>query len=247
MRIALGGIVMNTNVPDSNGATWLCTGLEGWDSAEPSISKEAFATKDGVVRARSTYSSRALVLEGICKVSGDAYWDAYNDLTGVLGNLNRTVMLVVDEGPIRKYLDVYRAGRIQKEIKVGHFAFNVPLTAPDPIKYGDAVTVSIAAGSVQTINNIGNYPSNRILVTASSAGKFRIRNNDQSAVVHSGGDSVRSGTVFDFRKRTVTKGGTNRYHELALSSTWWTLDPGTNRIGNFGDKTVTLTYRPAWI
>lgn len=251
MKIVLGDIEMSTNVADIDGSVWLATGLEGWDSPDVRGGANDYAGKDGAALTRSTHAPRALVLQGICKtVGGEAgFWKAYNRLTGVTGILSGMIDLQVTED-VDKTMRVRKNGKIRKQIKPAHFVFEVPLTAPNPAKYGAEVSVNIAPGGTVVVNNgsVGyNYLSEGVRVVATTTGTLKVTNSTQGKTVSSGTKSVVATTEVDFRERTIMLGDLNRYFQLATTSNWWSLNPGANTIKNEGTAAITLYTRPAWI
>lgn len=246
MRIQLHDQVFGTD-PDSDGIYWLVTELDGWDSPAVRVSTLDPTYRPGSVLAYATYGSRAMTLRGVIKAPTETlFWKAYNRLLEITNNPMQAREFMVDEMDVRKTLYVVRSGNIrQKFVGVGASTFEVPLTAHDPIKYGEPVTTTIGSGATKSVVNPGNAISRHIVVGAQGDGTLALSTGGASLTT--GGTSVGAGTVADFRARTLYLNGVNRYSQLHPMSSWWGLQPGANALANAGSTGVSITYRPAWV
>lgn len=245
MKIVLNDIEMSTGVADSDGSLWYVTEMEGWESPPTRLSSIDPSTKHGAVLTEGLYGARAVVLKGVCKATSEAnFWKAYNHLLGSTSGLGVPFDLTVSED-IDKRLGVVRSGNIRQAFKgIGTFEFEVPLLAPDPLKYEVTETsTTIGAGGTATITNAGNFSTYPVIT---SGGDVSVENFTTALTVFTAA-AVPSGTVFDTLNRTIYSGATNNYEKIAPSSTWWTLLPGANEIRNHGSASATITHHNAWI
>lgn len=247
--MTLGAITFNNGVPDANGALWYVSEWEGWDSPNLRQSFVEPTSRHGSVLSESLLGVRALSIQGICKAPTEsAFWASYNRLLGVAANLKTPTTFTVQED-VLKTLYVVRSGEVRNRFKgVNAFEFEVPLSAPDPLKYGNAVgPVAIGASGSQVLTNAGTFSSWNLVVTATSSGTIDLTNNLTGQTLTTSGTSVDSGTVYDFNARTAYSGNVNRYFQLAANSQWWGLGSGANTIQNNGTAPVSITYRSAWV
>lgn len=122
----------------------------------------------------------------------------------------------------------------------------MPLLALDPLKYPVTPTSTlILAGTSGNLVNNGTFPSSRIQVTADEDGIVSLKNMQSGGIFRANG--TEDGTIFDFRRRTAYSGGENRYSDLASTSVWWDLAPGTTEVQNNGTADVSTIYYPAFI
>lgn len=249
MRINYDGLILGDGqnaTTDSYGATWLSTAITGWESMPSRLSSLDYTMRHGGVTANPTYGPKPLGLSGVCKVPNEeVFWFSYNLLLGMAADLKTSRPLTITEGTVEKTIDVVRGAEPRFKIMPAHFTWDISFTAFDPLKYGEPVTASIAAGATATIVNDGNIESPRVLLTATGAGRVMAR-HEESQVLLASRPAVSSGTVIDLRARTVYLGAENRHFQLSPSSSWWMLDPGSNSITNEGDAPLSITYRPAW-
>lgn len=249
MRIDLHGLPFNDEIPNTNGSLWYVTGMEGWDSPDLRQSFQDPTSRHGSVMTESMLGSRAVVLEGVVKSPNEtAFWAAYNRLNGLTNNLFQPRFLKVYEVPTPKQVAYIRGGAVRMSmIGMSSFTFEVPLICPDPLKYASApLTVSLLAGATATITGEGSFEAYPV-VTMSAAGTFALENVTTGQRTTTGTNVLPSGTVIDFKKRTVMSGAVNLYTALQPSSVWWALQPGPNQITNFGGTAVSVQYQDAWI
>lgn len=136
LKITLGDFDFNTDIADSSGSFWYITAMEGWDSPALRQSFGQPTSRHGGVLLESLMDTRALTLTGVCKATSEsAFWTAYNGLLGRTNNLVVPVDLIVYE-TVPKKCGVIRGGQVRIDIIGGSaFTFEIPLIAPDPLKY----------------------------------------------------------------------------------------------------------------
>lgn len=247
MKMVLNTIEMNTGVADSNGALWYMTGIEGWDAPSLRQGQIEPSSRHGNVPTVNLLGARALVLTGVCKTTGGeaGFWKAYNRLQGETAHLATPVPLIGTED-VDKVCMVLRAGTPKTTIKPGSFEFEVPLTAPDPLKYATtSTTVSIAPGQTKTLVNAGTFDSDRITALNTSQGTTRLTHVGTGRYVAT--DTVPINSAFDYQTRTVMGNSINQYGQVASSSIWWALQPGSNQIRNDGAVAMSLNFYSAWV
>ena len=247
MQFTLGSIDFNTGTPDQNGALWFLDKVEGWDSPPQRIQTVEPSSRHGSISTQNLLGARALVLGGVCKTSGgvNGYWAAYNNLLGATAALGVPITLTGYED-VAKSLQVTRAQEVRIEMGVGSFRFEVPMSAADPVKYGDTQTIiTVNPGSTVALVNTGTFDSAKMTGTMKGTGTLRLTHQETGRYVSL--DTLPTDAVLDFNDRTVEdSGGVNLYGQMSASSQWWTVPPGTSHVVNSGTAGVTLTYYSAW-
>jgi hypothetical protein len=251
MIVELDGLVFNDDIPDPDGTLWYVTGLEGWDSPGLRQSVVAPTSRHGGVVAVALLDARALVLKGIVKATSTPnFWKAWHGLQGQTNNIYDTKTFRVTEGAVERESGVVRAGNLRYEmLGMNAFQFELPLTAPDPLKYDpNPVETTLAAGATVTLTNNGSFVTERVTLTASANGHVNVVNNefgDRGVVTN---QEVPAATTFDALTRDVrSPEGRNLYGNLSPMSSWWGLQPGENSIKNWGTETVYVTHYHAWL
>lgn len=246
MKVVIGDITMDNTV-DDNGCQWIVTAMDGWESPDVRQVTPDFASRDGLARGLSTYGGRPMNFEGICKTPNEAaFWKSYNRLLGLSGNLTSPFNVTVSED-VDKYVSCIRAQGLKAPVTPGYFAFTLPLIVTHPLKYQTtSVTAQINGGASAVLTNNGNYPSMYIRVTLTSNGTLKLK-NAKSGLRLVSTKTMTSGTVLDFKDRTVLLNDADRYGQLSPLSDWWTLAEGDTTIQNNGTANVSVEYRSAWI
>lgn len=250
MKVELDDLVFNEDAADSDGVYWYITDLVGWDS--PGLRQTGIdpSSRHGTSIAKGLLDARAMTLKGVVKAPTlEGFYNAQHGLQGRLNSLFDTCPLKVTEEIVR-VVDVVRAGPVRtRMLGMLAFEFEAPLIAPDPLKYTASPTsTTIAAGATKTITNAGNFPSERFKVTTAAEGDVQVANLTVGTRGLLTDTPVESGTVFDFRARTVkTADERNLYSALAPASTWWALQPGANSVKNDSDVNITFAHYPAWL
>jgi hypothetical protein len=246
MKIVLNDIEMNTGVADTGGALWYVDGLDGWDSPNLRQSTLDPTTKHGTLLTEALLGARAVTLRGVCKAPDeDGFWAAYNRLLGATSGLGVPFDLTVSEN-VDKRLGVVRGGPVRQAISgLGSFTFEVPLLAPDPLKYATVPTsTEIAADGQAPVVNAGTFVS---FPTLTASGRVEVENFTTALTLTTGTQTVPAGTEIDTLRRTIYAGTVNLYEKISPLSVWWGLQPGDNTVRNHGTATVTVTHYDAWV
>jgi hypothetical protein len=139
VRIDLGDPAIEFNVPnaDADGIYWYVTEFEGWDS--PNVRQEQLepTMRNGVIFTINLYGDQPMSLKGVVKApSTEMFWVAYKKILAVTSNLAVPFPIKVYEtDESGEQMMVKRAGKVLNRMIGGNaFEFEVPLTAPDPVK-----------------------------------------------------------------------------------------------------------------
>ena len=242
--ITLGPIEMNTGTPDSDVSLWYVDGMEGWDSPALRQSTLDPTSRHGTVVTEALLGARSVVLSGVCKAAGEeGLWNSYNRLLGVTAGLAVEFDLVVGEN-VPKRLGVVRGGNPRIDIQPGHFKFEVPLLAQDPLKYAvDPTTETVPTSGSVALTNVGTFST---LPQITTSGDVEVENFTTALTLRTS-LPVSSGTTFDARTRTAFAGTDDQYSKLSPTSVWWSLLPGANEIRNHGSDDVDIIFHSAWI
>lgn len=250
MIVDLDGLVFNTYEPDGNGTFWYVTGLDGWDSPGLRQTVAEPTSRHGDVLAKSLLGPRPMTLRGIVKSTTlDGHYLSQQQLQGQANNIAVTKPFRVTED-IQREVKVYRAGHLRMSpAGLRAFSFELPLTAPDPLKYAvQGTTVTINSNQTKTVTNDGNFVTERYLLTALATGHVRVANLTISELGIRTDQEVENGTTFNCLARSVRDpDGLQVYSSLSPASTWWGLQPGDNQVHNKGGVNVSMTYFPAWL
>jgi hypothetical protein len=265
----LGGIDFNTGTVIDN-AQWWITDLIGWDSPELRISQADLTSIHGIALGDTTWAGRSVSLVGVAKTTGGeiGFWNARNSLMKKL-QISTDLTLQVDEKPIAKVLTVRLAGPIRMSLNPGNFQFEIPLVAPDPVKYSTVTSSSTVYGDYYdplnsyAINNNGSFETYPVIQVITGGFNIVIGNRTLMTVGKTDESVVPPGLVFnhlpdnitiDMKKHTLTYAdGISYYFALVQSkSSWWHLAPGTNVInvassGGGPRPKMTVQFKNAWI
>lgn len=251
MKFVLDDLAFNTDTPDAQGVYWYVQAFEGWDS--PPVRSVAVepSSRHGSVLARTSLGPRALTMSGLVKApNSDEFYKAYNYLLGKTSMIFKPVFLTVSE-EIDRIIAVVRAAEVRLDFMgVNAFAFQIPLTAYDPLKYNTTVTsTSIPVGQTKTITNIGNFISEAVTVTVGAGGGYPgVANLTYDDVGIRTDQGLGAGAIFNLSERVVrNSNGKNKYGALAPSSAWWGLQSGANQVKNTGNVAVTVKHYSAWL
>lgn len=248
MIVTLNGLTLNDDIPDGSGVLWYLTGLEGWDSPDIKSASVDPTSRHGSVIAKGLLAARALTLTGLCK--SPTLNEHYASLQRLQGYVAQTVVPFPMTGAedVVRGLDVVRAGRVRTApAGLRAFTFDIPLIAPDPLKYAVTPVVTVInAGATVALTNAGNFTSERYTVTADADGVVSLSNSAYGEGRLVTADVVASGTVFDALDRTVTSGG-RPIQALSPHAVWPGLVPGSNSITNHGTAAVSITHRSVWL
>lgn len=171
-NIILGDFVFNTI--DEFGVTWVITDIEGWwNHPTPEVPDIQRGWGDGSYDVQGKYLARSLTLSGVFLVSDPSKVEAARDRLIAATNLvYKGAWLKTGNNPIRASW-VRLAGEVSINTvnARGRTEFEIPLRAPDPIKYSwnDAdpdgyeyleipvKNSATGASGIGTVTNIGNY------------------------------------------------------------------------------------------
>lgn len=170
--IILGDFILNTI--DDYGVVWVVTDIEGWwtpPAAEMPDIPRGFG--DGSYDVQGRYAARSFVIKGVFLTPDPSMVEAARErLTAAADLVYRGTWFLVGSNPIRaSFVRLSDGVKIQTVNPRGRTEFEIPLRAPDPIKYawndaqpdgyeifeipaakfGDPLTGS------GVITNIGNY------------------------------------------------------------------------------------------
>lgn len=250
--VDLDGLTFNGTNPDSDGVYWYVTALDGWDSPETRASTVDPSSRHGQVLAKALLQSRAMTLTGLVKAPTEAlFYEARSTLQGQVNNIGAVKRMTVTEERAR-WVDVYRAAGLRMRLAgMSAFTFELPLTAPDPLKYNvTPTTVNIPAGGTVSVTNLGDFPSeNWYITTLSLSGGIYLQNETLSgtpAVLTA--RNVPTGAIANAVNRTLKAAdGSLLYSSLSPLSQWFSLQPGNNALHNRGTTTLSFTYYSAWL
>lgn len=243
LRVDLGGVEFNSGNPDADGNVWWMTEFDGWDSPDLRQVLVEPTGQHGSHIASATFAARAIVIGGVVKSpTQEAFWQAYSKVSAITNHLHSTIDMTVQEIPYTKRLAVARGGRPRKQIRVAHIEFELPLLAPDPLKYNNDESSDVLPGTIANAGDFETYP----LLTLTAGGDYTIINTTQGAGASLVIEGAPAGAVVDMRKRTVELGGVDYYNTVQPQSVWWALLPGDNIITVTGGA-ADIAWRDAWL
>lgn len=243
--VTVNDIEMNTGIPDSDGSLWYVDGIDGWDSPALRQSTLEPTSKHGSILTETLLGTRAVTVSGLCKCHGTSgYWASKNHLLGSTSGLGVAFDLRVEEDVIKR-LGVVRGGEVRITYFPGNFRFEIPLLAPDPLKYAVATSiVDIPGGEgTEVVVSTGTFAT---FPTITTSGLVNIENFSVGLTLRTM-EAAPDDTVFDMHERTVYSDDVNNYGLLSPLSFWWSLQPGENEIRNHGTEDASMTYHDAWV
>jgi hypothetical protein len=255
----------------------------GLDSAEVRESADLLVEGDGGVHGSFYFGRRPVVLEGIIDPTPDPSRDfrdvAGVPVTlepGEVANkrINRlqrvTRAMAADmrlrwtaaNGPtvevaLRRQQPLRIAGRLPKTFQAAMIAADPRILRASTSNAAGAV-VTTETGSVSAKND-GNAPAPAVVTVRAGAGgtvtgPINLRNLATGQAVRVDLNlSASQVLVVDFRARTVTVDGGNRYDAVNFAaSSWWDLAPGDNPLrvvaaAITGAPTFDVSWRDAWL
>lgn len=241
----LAGVNFN-GAADVNGTQWLMEELEGYDSPPVKTIIVEGTNRNGGVVASALLGPRPMTIRGLAKATSEAnFWTAYDGLSDALGSFFATQTLQVTEGGsgVVKRLGVITATGLRKKFHgTGSFRFEIPLMAPDPLKYSDALSTTALPATVVNTGNFETYP----VITLTAGGNYVLANTTQGAGAVITITGAPAGTLLDLNNRTAYSGATDVYNIVASTSVWWALLPGNNVITKTGGA-ADISWRNAWL
>lgn len=136
MRIDLGGLALDPGIPDSVGAIWIPTDLQGWEGAEHRSSSLEPTGRHGSIPTEDLLGPRIVVIEGTCKApSSSAFWNAWNRCSNFDTLLQPAVIdiVVYETQPKFVWGSTHRAPRM-KFLNGGAFDFQLTFICHNPFK-----------------------------------------------------------------------------------------------------------------
>jgi len=120
--------------------------------------------------------------------------------------------------------------------------------------------LNAGAASVMSVTNLGSYPAQCAIRLTGGMTAPRVTNLTNASMVKfepgvvMGANSVRDISSFQSERWVKDENGNNKYNEVALDSTWVTLEPGINNIefyasaisGSAPQRTLTVFWRHTW-
>lgn len=257
-QVTVGSITFNNNSADSNGTKWWLTDVEGWDAPPVRQSVVDVSTRHFGSMAESLLAPRPLVLKGVAMTSTtNGYFNSKDKLHSVFNLIEAGASLTYAESVYTKKVTVWLAGPIRLRDRVAHFEFEVPLIAPDPLKYNNTATTGTldmltpASLNVTNNGNFNTYPTITLGAGSWAGATLTITNGTISGSPTITLTNMAAGDIIDFSARTITdSGGTDKYASLTLNATtWWYLAPGVNALTftGAGGKTLAYSLRDAWL
>jgi hypothetical protein len=254
MKIDIGPLEFNDDAAgylDADGVRWLITEWEGWDGANQRLTMLDITGADGMTVGESSMADRTLFFRGVVKAPDEAkFWTAYNKFLGETGLFYREAILAVNEGGVVKELGVRRLSPPKTKMFGSTFTFDIALTAAYPIKLAQIEQTAAYNGGI-SVDNDGNYQTWPV-ITMTSDGQPVFTNTSVGSAGATIGflDEIPTGTVIDFRNKTVEGplAGQDFYHLLSvLQDDWWPLMPGTNVLTRSGTGNADIAWRDAWL
>ena len=170
--IILNDFVFNTI--DDFGVVWVITDIEGWWNAPPAeIPEITRGWGDGSYDVQGRYAARSLVLSGSFLVPDPSMVEAARDrLMSAVNLVYRGAWLLTGSDPIRaSWVRLSEGPTFDTVSPRGRTNFQIPLRAPDPIKYSwndsqpdgydyvefSGLNYNNADSGVGVVRNLGNY------------------------------------------------------------------------------------------
>jgi hypothetical protein len=170
--IILNDFVFNTI--DDFGVVWVITDIEGWWNAPPAeIPEITRGWGDGSYDVQGRYAARSLVLSGSFLVPDPSMVEAARDrLMSAVNLVYRGAWLLTGSDPIRASWVRLSEGPVFDTVSPrGRTNFQIPLRAPDPIKYSwndsqpdgydyiefSGLNYNNSDSGVGVVRNLGNY------------------------------------------------------------------------------------------
>lgn len=199
-QIMLGDQILHGN--DRYG-WWQINKIEGWDETPPAKSNTVDRVNGhGSYPATVYYGSRTVTLSGRLVAKNHALAaEAKRRLTALLQVPSNLVVASDDLTPIA---GTANRGRISPGPVQGRWmTFDVELTFPDPFKYGERRSVSVASGASDTVFHRGTveaWPT--VSVSGNMPGGYTVTLGGQSVSVPMGIPSGATHTI-DYRRRRL--------------------------------------------
>jgi hypothetical protein len=266
--ISLGGFVLNTI--DASNVVWVCSDIVGWwgmsDIELPDIPR---GLDDGSFDANPRRLARQISLSGSFLPPDSTYVDeAKSNLFRAINAAHAGAWLIVDEQPTKAaYVRLAAKPVLTNVTARGKTNFEIPLRAPDPIKYswnyadklGYESLADIAPAAATSVNNLGNVNVGAVFTITGPApigatvtcvfDENSVSTTETITLVKAltNGQNL----VVDTYEKTISLDGVVAGARAYLQTTfdWIKLRPGTNNITlNSSDAGARLAikYRSGW-
>lgn len=253
--VALGNLVLNS--VDTAGNEWVVETLDGWGSAASTVQLSDRARGDGATSTDPYLGSRTISIAGQVTVTDPSQLSYVEDALNAAVTV-QPFQLSVSEYGRRRWSTVQRQGEvIVTKLNQYQAHFSVQLVAKDPLKYGDALTLTTALPStsggltypvtypvtysgvtnsgVIHVNNPGNAPSPVFLRIDGKipTGGWSVNHLGQDLTLSFATSlSLNTGefVTVDMQRREVLAQGQSTRNGYVTSRGWFQLDPGANDI-----------------
>lgn len=170
--IILNNFIFNTI--DDFGVVWVITEIEGWwDMPAPEVPEIPRGFGDGSYDVQGRYTARTMTLNGVFLTPDPSMVeDARDRLTAAVDLVYKGAWLLTGTDPIRaSFVRLVDRPKFQTVNARGRTEFQIPLRAPDPIKYSwndaqpdgydffeiSAKNLNVSGSGTGTIRNVGTY------------------------------------------------------------------------------------------
>ncbi len=263
MKVSLDGRILDRYTPDTGGDRHIVQGIDGWwDGPEISLEPFDLPGQHGVGVAAGMLRGREVLLRGV-SVPGAARtgFQAVNNISKAADIFRRTATMIVYEPGINKRAEVVRNGRIRADPHPGYVTWEIPLLAPDPRKYDDALVessitlaadVKVGSFTIDPSGDFSAYPEKITVTGNTSMAPVTVEHVEKGRLLTLTGNVNGSGYELYPRTADVWRDGVKDYGLLDDPSGWWQLTPGPNTIrarrdSGTGTMTVKVFHRGAWI
>lgn len=251
----LNGIVFNDY--DEDGVFWGMDTLEGWGSPGTDSGYEKKVGQHGAWRTNEnpTLVERSISIGGTVKAPTHALRAAAAHKLKAAITLSLSPFTVIDMSGEKLTCQAERDGDVLIKHDVYTFAWSAQLKAPDPLLYGESITVStglpqsvggtswprswpmswtgVTSSGIIVIDNPGDIPSPTYLrFDGPLSGPFARHINSGKELVLASDYQLLAGSWLDvdMQLREVLEGGTASRNGTLYSRGFFKLDPGINQI-----------------
>lgn len=253
--VSIGSLILTAR--EASGVVWIMEDILGWGPTKGTLAPVQRARGDGATGTSSFQEMRTMTLSGWVTATNPADLKDALDRLAAAFPLSATKMTVTESG-VSRWTTVQRTGLIDP-IRHGDKAaqWSVQVVALDPLRYGDAITVStglpsstggrtrpstwpvkwtgITNSGVLHIVNPGNEPAPVYLTINGSipAGGWSVNHLGQQTNLSFASSLALGSSEFvtvDMQKREVLAQGQAPRNGWVTSRGWFQLDPGPNDI-----------------
>jgi len=266
--ISFAGLTLNTI--DASNVVWVCTDMVGWwgmsDIELPDIPR---GLEDGSFDSNPRRLARQISLTGSFLPRDASYVDdAKSNLFRAINAAHGGAWLIVDEQPTKAaYVRLAAKPVLTNMTARGKHNFEIPLRAPDPIKYswnyadklGYESVSSTAPATAIPINNLGNIAVGAVFTITGPApiGAFVtcVFDNDSVSTTETitlvKALTAGQNLVIDTYAKSITLDGATAGARAYVSTTfdWIKLRPGQNSLqltSSDSGARLAIKYRSGW-